>query len=175
MKNHLAARKSSFTARQSPLASRCEPAVATPSPRWRENLRQACLDRARRKRRDLFRKRRQLSFDGDQPARMVVDEELRQQGVVIHSKCLEEGSTATFVSSEFSPLDSPDRTIINRTMDFEFGNQDHEVISDIPIAGVQNLADPCISEDDLYDLLQEVENELYRNGMLKNFVYLYSG
>jgi hypothetical protein len=159
----MTSRQKSRLARQSPLVARFrrqEAAVATPSPGWKESLRQACLDRARRKRRDLvMRKRRQLSFDDNdaaeyQPARMVVEEELRHRGVAIHSACFEEESTA--ISQECGIGSDPMMTAM--TQDDDEGEEP----MDTPYS--RSIGDHFISEEDLFDLLQEVENELQRDG-----------
>jgi hypothetical protein len=167
----MTSRQKSRLARQSPLVARFrrqEAAVATPSPGWKESLRQACLDRARRKRRDLvMRKRRQLSFDDndgaeDQPARMVVEEELRRRGVAIHSACFEEESTA--ISQECGIGSDP--MMAAMTQDYD----EVEEPMDDPYS--RSIGDHFISEEDLFDLLQEVENELQCDGEF--FVFLSS-
>jgi hypothetical protein len=106
-----------------------------------------------------MRKRRQLSFDDNdaaeyQPARMVVEEELRHRGVAIHSACFEEESTA--ISQECGIGSDPMMTAM--TQDDDEGEEP----MDTPYS--RSIGDHFISEEDLFDLLQEVENELQRDG-----------
>lgn len=146
------------------------PAVATPSPILRETLRKACLDRARRKRRDLVSRKRlehsngeanndesklgsEFREDDSRPTRMVVEEELRKYGVGVQSRCFDGELSST-----------PGRTRLFEC--YTEGSNDHhmetaERPSNEKIEEEKPL-DFYISEDELFEILEEVEDELAR-------------
>jgi hypothetical protein len=146
------------------------PVVATPSPRWKENLRRACLDRARQKRRDLvMRKRRQLSFSGAfvdsaRPAQSVVEEELRKMGVGIVSSCPHEDAGAATAPFSMSREDHISIPMLSQDVeDVEGGRQDVEYSMDID-KDTSDFVEYVITEDDLNDILRDVEEELRLDG-----------
>lgn len=101
--------------------------AATPPLRWKENLRRACLDRARQKRRDLVMRKRQLSGahldSAVMPAQNVVEEELRKLGVsIVSSSPLEDvhSDTAPFGISDKLP-----RRIVSRGAEAFLGEGGH--------------------------------------------------
>jgi len=97
----------------------------TASKVWKDNLRRACLDRAR------SRRRRNAPAAAAAAARYMVEEELRQQGIALRSPC----TTQDLVES---------------------ADQMMEVVTDVP------KANHFISEDELFELLEEVEEEIER-------------
>jgi Replication protein A interacting N-terminal len=92
----------------------------TPSPSWKDALKQECLERARQKRQEAIWKSRLR-----QTARQLVEDELRESGVAI-------------VRGDHLPMPS---------------SLDTTSMSD----------DYAISEAELYELMQEVEEELQRH------------
>lgn len=95
----------------------------TPSPSWKDALKQECLERARQKRQEAIWKSRLR-----QTARQLVEDELRESGVAI-------------VRGDHLPMPSP--------LDTSSMSEDY-----------------TISEAELYELMQEVEEELQRDGEL---------
>lgn len=96
----------------------------SPSPSWRDTLKQSCLERARRTRRDSYMKaKRQERQQSDALAlRELIQEELENSGVTV-------------------------------------GNAESKKRKD-----PEELDECFFSEDDLYQLMQEVEEELQRDG-----------
>ena len=154
---------------------------------WKEKLRLACIDRARQRRRhdhendgnghersgDDYR-RPSHDFDGDSsmaiqhlpPARAILEEELRQQGITVMSPCAnmdsrndQQHSPSRDGSSRYSQVDSPsaagftanDSGINAHTRDIDDSNNN------------AIHANHYISEEELFELLQEVEEEMQRS------------
>ncbi|CAB9506326.1 expressed unknown protein [Seminavis robusta] len=119
---------------------------------WKESLRQACVSRARKNRKDLiWRKRQQqqptLTNDDDMMARSLVEQELRQQGVSIVTP--RKASTVSSVDALNYGLTTENRT--------NPAAQPCSMMADEEEHGFS------ISEQELDELLQEVEEELRRN------------
>jgi hypothetical protein len=146
-------------------------AVATPPTRWKETLRRACLDRARQKRRDLvMRKRRHFSFcesnDGtSQSAFRVVEEELRNNGVGIVSFDRQGARKASesWVMSGDEPFSAH---VLTKDDEGEIaGSEDVQDLDSMDIDDARNnFIGYTITEDDLNDILEDVEEELGLNG-----------
>ena len=121
---------------------------------WKESLREACIARARKNRQALiWQKRHQpadevLTMDtGDGPCcnddiRSLVEQELRQQGVDLVT--LQDVSHCDVYQAKHSPSCQPQ-------------NGEHE--------NCHVMNDDChfLSEEELYELLQDVEEELRRS------------
>ena len=158
-------------ARQSPYFTKFrpsrfgEPSIGTPSPGLKESLRKACIDGARRKRQRLVLQKRQLlpqastlKIEGEinedcQPARLVVEEELKRRGVMVH-QCLDEDMEVqrAFLDGQGDHTMTEARNIQNEGAVDE-NNTDWESLPP---------QDAFISEDDLFDLMQAVEDEMER-------------
>jgi hypothetical protein len=147
-------------------------AVATPSTRWKETLRRACLDRARQKRRDLvMRKRRQFSFcesnDGtNQSAFSVVEEELRKSGVGIVSSDDKQGARKGSESCVMSSEEPFSAHVLSKDEEGEIaGREDVQGLDAMDVDDARNdFIGYTITEDDLNDILEDVEEELGLNG-----------
>jgi hypothetical protein len=161
----------------------------TGSKTWKEKLRLACIDRARQRRRhdhandgnDHERnndsdKRPNDEFDGDSsmsilpPARAILEEELRQQGITIMSPCINMDNRndqqqspsrdASSSSSRYSQVDSPSAAAFT-------ANNDSGI--NVHTSGDNKKDDNAIhanhyiSEEELFELLQEVEEEMQRS------------
>jgi len=114
------------TTRSTPRYSHLRPMTfssQSPSPSWRDTLKQSCLERARRTRRDSYMKaKRQERQQSDALAlRELIQEELENSGVTV-------------------------------------GNAESKKRKD-----PEELDECFFSEDDLYQLMQEVEEELQRD------------
>lgn len=101
--------------------------LTTPSPSWKDTLKQGCLERARRKRQEAIWKSRRHH----ETARQLVEDELRESGVAI------------IRGGKDPPTPSLD-TVVSMTEEQDY----------------------AISESELYELMQEVEEELQRDGEL---------
>jgi len=134
----------------------------TASKTWKENLRRACLDRARRQRRQQLsttnnnnesQQQQQQPDDEDclmSPARRMVEEELRQQAIGIRSPCLHQQEAVDHQME--TSLDEPDEQ--------QNGTGDAHSLTAVPIAH------HFISEEELFELLEEVEQEMQREQAL---------
>jgi hypothetical protein len=100
--------------------------LTTPSPSWKDTLKQACLERARRKRQEAVWKSRRR-HEHPETAKQLVEDELRESGVSIRG--------------EKEPPQTP-------SLDADESNADEYF---------------AISESELYELMQEVEEELQRD------------
>jgi hypothetical protein len=169
-RRHDTATQSRYITKFRPGPEQSGPAVATPSPKLRETLRKACLDRARSKRRDLVARKRlqhsngeadndestlgsEFQEDDSQPTRMVVEEELRKYGVGVQSRCFDGEWSST-----------PRRTRLFEC-DTEGSNNDPMETAERPLnekIEEEKPLDFYISEDELFDLLEDVEDELTR-------------
>ena len=142
-----------------------------PSMRWKENLRRACLDRARKKRLDLvMQKRRQFSLaetstDPVDPAYMVIKEELQKRGV---GDIPPYHQVKEMDAVELSGESSDDLAMSIPTVSQEKNNNKTDQACVEQTMEVDGVLDGCdeyvITEDDLNDILQEVEEELRKNG-----------
>jgi hypothetical protein len=162
----------------------------TGSKTWKEKLRLACIDRARQRRRhdhandrndhvtnDDSDKRPNDEFVGDSsmsilpPARAILEEELRQQGITIMSPCISMDNrndqqqspsrdASSSSSSRYSQVDSPSAAAFT-------ANNDSGI--NVHTSGDNNKDDNAIhanhyiSEEELFELLQEVEEEMQRS------------
>ena len=143
-----------------------EPSIGTPSPGLKETLRKACIDGARRKRQRLVLQKRRLlpqastlKIEGEmnedyQSARLVVEEELKRRGVAVHH-CFDEEMEAqrAFLDGQGDHIMAEARKIQNEGSVDENSSTDWESLPP---------RDTCISEDDLFDLMQAVEDEMDR-------------
>ena len=119
----------------------------TPSKTWKENLRRACLDRVRQ----ISRSRKttgETKNNSVQPARLLVEREMVQQGISLLSPCttsrhnvsFEEDNTAMVLLAE------------------EHGDDDDDSAPQ---------ANHYISEQELFELLEEVEAEIEKAETLR--------
>ena len=130
----------------------------TPSKSWKDNLRQACLDRARRRQ---LQRRQGEEEDGEHAgqesvslpvARAMVEEELRQQGVSVISPCMDHNNRnneglARELSSPHQLLDA-----YEPMMD-DARSAENDATS---------AAHHYLTEDELFALLESVEEEIQR-------------
>ena len=132
-------------AHQRPARRPHKSSVPSPLP-WKDALKQGCLERARRKRQEtIWRNRRLDSPSSDQEtARQLVEDELRESGVAIHVRAAltEIAETSTCTDSAMVHSEA--------------------IMSERTTEGVED--DYAISESELYKLMQEVEEELQRDG-----------
>jgi hypothetical protein len=121
----------------------------TASKVWKESLRKACLDRAR-KRRLLSATRTPSRNDHDLsdlvPARLLIEEEMMQQGVSLLSPCTDHAKPQAISPPEIPQYDPMETTT-------SVASSPHE--------------EHFISEDELFDLLAEVEAEIERTESLE--------
>ena len=107
---------------------------------WKESLRKACLDRARKRR--LTSK---TFSDILKPARLLIEEEMVQQGVSLVSPCIDSHSTPQL-----------------RSLDNSLTTDEPMHATNLLSAMSAPESTYCISEDELFDLLAEVEAEIER-------------
>jgi Replication protein A interacting C-terminal len=125
---------------------------------WKDSLRQACVARARKNRKDLLWKKRHLLTEevvinsgyttpnkrgNDDDVRNLVAQELRQQGVAVVTPVV---SHHGYYSEESG-------------LPHSLPHHHHQQQHSRPLDGDSHV----ISEEELYELLQEVEAELRRN------------
>jgi hypothetical protein len=135
---------------------------------WKEKLRLACLDRARRRRRHDHDRDSFLNdgndYEGDEmdgdilpPARALLEEELRQQGITVISPCINMDSRFEQQQQQLQQqqmmntdsCSSPSRDVSNNDRVTDDNNNEIH-------------ANHYISEEELFELLQEVEEEMQR-------------
>ena len=156
---------------------------------WKESLRQACLNRARKSRKEVIWKKRLQQTpipecndndndNGDSIVRSVVEQELRHQGVAVvtpgfHGK----------YSLTFSPPTETGVFFHNQST-YESPDQAMAMMADTPFTTTTTapleedesdssvFAQDVLSEEEWYELLQEVEDEIRRTGKLI-LIYLF--
>jgi hypothetical protein len=128
---------------------------------WKEKLRLACLDRARRRRRhdhlNDSNDHEGDEMDGDilPPARALLEEELRQQGITVISPCINMDSRFEQQQQQQQMMNTDSCSSPSR----DVSNNDSGVTDDNNNA---IHANHYISEEELFELLQEVEEEMQR-------------
>lgn len=127
---------------------------------WKDTLRQACVNRARKNRRDLIWRKRQQhqpqNIDNNSNSneitmvRTVVEQELRQQGVAVVSPGLFGKSTGGSSYYDHQNNQSPISSGVHPSS---------------PTTGYTDAVEEeyALSEEELYELLQEVEEEMRRS------------
>lgn len=150
---------------------------------WKESFREACFERARKNRRDaIWKKRLNNASQREQPqqlrdnsnsnehnsdVRTVVEQELREQGVAIVTPSIQErlgvGAPFTSISPTHSALRSaaslqpPQQSaLVSESTKLDGERQGHEFSN--------NVTENYMSEAELYELLQELEEEVQRHG-----------
>lgn len=144
---------------------------------WKESLRKACFDRARKNRKDVIWKRRNLEQQQQQEApttynngnvnqndneheiRSVVEQELRQQRVAVVSPGVvyrqDRPTLTTLTLKNVSPDTSLEANDPSNQMMMGLERQN---------SYDSDSTEYVISEEELYELLQEVEEDLRRSG-----------
>jgi hypothetical protein len=130
---------------------------------WKESLRQACVARARKNRKDLIWKKRHMPAEeatitsgfttpqrsGNDDVRSLVEQELRQQGIAVVTPA---SSHYEYLEASGAPRSQPHH------------HQQHNRPLDAHRHQSWLLEDShVLSEEELYELLQEVEEELRRS------------
>ena len=120
---------------------------------WKENLRRACLDRARRGRScittNILDQNNQVENSGvSAAARGMIEDELRQREIAIHSLCSEDRFQLT---RGHDPADCSMDTV------------EEEPLRDAEVPRANHF----ITEEELFELLAEVEEEIEREEALR--------
>lgn len=120
---------------------------------WKENLRRACLDRARRGRScittNILDQNNQVESNGvSAAARDMIEDELRQREIAIHSLCSEDRFQLT---RGHDPADCSMDTV------------EEEPLRDAEVPRANHF----ITEEELFELLAEVEEEIEREEALR--------
>ena len=147
--------------------------------RWKERLRQACIDRAKTKRRDVIMRKRRLhssanDFDSSlESARMIVEEELFNQRMNTDPQYQDEipQTSCSTLTLQLTPT-------ISKQIDHGSSScVDLDFTTTASCATNEkrpDFIDGIITEDDLHEILQDVEDELRRDGkslVLRNSVH----
>jgi hypothetical protein len=149
-----------------PLFPRSSPALTRrrqipksfPASRWKENLRQACLENARKRRRDLvMRKRGQHSLsetnNSELIAKNLIMEQCQKYGVGLRSSSFDDNSSPVALASSAS-FERRESTGQGDCMDVELETK------------FLDSGGSALTEDDLFEILREVEEELRIDGKL---------
>lgn len=152
--------------RDVPLFPRSSPALTRrrqipksfPASRWKENLRRACLENARKRRRDLvMRKRGQHSLsetnDSELTAKNLITEQCQKYGVGLLPSSFDDNSSPVALASSASS-ERRESTGQGDCMDVELE------------AKFLDSGGSALTEDDLFEILREVEEELRIDGKL---------
>jgi hypothetical protein len=111
---------------------------------WKENLRTACLNRARRLSTPRTAENASLCVEDVQPVRLLVENEMIEQGVLLMSSSWD---------AQY-PNTTPSLSLVD-TVDMENGTSE-----EVPAIRRTPNAHHFISEEELFALLEEVEAEL---------------
>lgn len=136
-------RKSNAVSRHGRSANRRPLKSATSSPAWKDSLKQGCIGRARRKRQEAIWKSRLDINNSEDTARQLVEDELRESGVTIRAE----------TENPMTPSLNPEPAAADDT------------------SGLDHV-DHAISEAELYELMQDVYEELQQNGT-SMYIYIF--
>lgn len=148
---------------------------------WKENLRRACLDRARRRRSHPRQSPDANHNNGnnnnnmdDADGRAMVEEELRQQGISVISPCMDRSNNNSNNNNidQMRAYDSPSRDLDLEGYGYSqnINRQQVDVDSATSATSEPNNepnVNHFISEEELFELLEQVEEEIQRTDALR--------